>query len=102
LKVLEDRNGNLIEPDTLALEKLKQLFNKRIRIEDSVWDQETSDFIEKIQQRRNAIHAYKNRDIGSFDDFYESVRNYLKFLRNINGRLPYPQEPDIYDYDFPF
>jgi len=48
----------------------------------------------RIQQRRNAIHAYKDREIGNHDEFLLDVKTYLKFLRYINERLPYPD--DIY------
>ncbi len=44
--------------------------------------------------RRNAIHAHKDRDIGTHDEFQNDVRNYLNFLRYINSRLPYPD--DVY------
>jgi len=83
------KNEDLIEPDTLKLEQMRILFKK------SVWVKGVEDWdawILKIQQRRNAVHAYKNRDIGTFDEFYVDVRKYLEFLQNINNRLPYPDE----------
>ena len=83
------KKGELQDPDVLQLESLRQFFKKKI------WDKEPWDnWIQKIQQRRNAIHAYKDRDIGSHDEFLDDVRNYLKFLRYINSRLPYPD--DVY------
>ncbi len=83
------KNEDLIEPDTLKLEQMRILFKK------SVWVKGVEDWdawILKIQQRRNAVHAYKNRDIGTFNEFYVDVRKYLEFLQNINDRLPYPDE----------
>ena len=79
--------GELIDPDSLQLEHMRQFFRKRIwRIGDEDWDT----WILKIQQRRNAVHAFKNRDIGTFDEFFVDVQRYLEFLRYINDRLPYP------------
>jgi len=63
---------------------MRQFFKKKI------WDEDWDKWVEHIQQRRNAIHAYKHRDIGSHDEFLSDIRIYLRFLRYINYRLPYP------------
>ncbi|MBP2132630.1 hypothetical protein J2128_000551 [Methanomicrobium sp. W14] len=79
--------GDLIDPDSLSLDKLREFFKKKIWVKDGDdWDT----WILKIQRRRNAIHAYKNRDIGTFEEFYYDVRVYLKFLLRINNQLLYP------------
>jgi hypothetical protein len=81
------KKGDLIDPDSLQLEQMRQFFRNGVwRKEDEDWNS----WILKIQQRRTAIHAYKNRDIGTFDEFFVDVRRYLEFLRYINSRLPYP------------
>jgi transposase len=81
------KKGDLIDPDSLQLEQMRQFFRQRIwRNGDEDWDA----WIVKIQQRRNAVHTYKSRDIGTFDEFSADVRRYFKFLQYINGRLPYP------------
>lgn len=70
-----DKNDNLIEPDILILEKLRVFLAKEVYTKDirEIWKKQGSldiiDWILKIQQRRNAIHAYKNREIGNFDEF---------------------------------
>ncbi len=76
--------GKLIDPDGLQLESMRKFFKKKI------WGEEWDVWILHIQQRRNAIHAYKNRDIGTFNEFFDDVRRYLEFIRHINSRLPYP------------
>ena len=80
--------NKLQAPDGLMLEPLRKFFVKKI------WDDEWDDWVKSIQQRRNAIHAYKTREIGTNEGFMEEVRKYLEFLRYINFRLPYPD--DIY------
>jgi hypothetical protein len=80
------KKGKLIDPDGLQLESMRHFFKKRICGDE--WDA----WIQHIQQRRNAIHAYKNRDIRTFNDFFDDVRKYLEFLRYVNNRLPYPDE----------
>ena len=83
-----------VSPDELQLESLRQFFLKQdIWMEDkSLWDQ----WVQHIQQRRNAIHTYKDREIGTFDEFWEDLRQYLEFLNELEGRVPYPEEPPYY------
>lgn len=87
IEAIKEKNGNLIDPDVLYLERMRHFFKKRIwSARDYDWDT----WIQKIQQRRNAIHAYKHKDIGTFDEFFIEVRQYLIFLREINSGLSYP------------
>lgn len=78
------RKGKLQDPDGLQLEPLRQFFIKRI------WDETFDAHIQTIQQRRNAIHAFKDRNIGTKEEFSNNIRKYLNILRYINYRLPYP------------
>lgn len=80
------RQGKLQNPDGLQLEQLRQFFRKKI------WDDEFDEWVGLIQQRRNAIHAYKDREIGTKQELEDSIRKYLVMLRYINYRLPYPDE----------
>jgi hypothetical protein len=83
------KNDEIIGPDSLQFEKIRLFFKKRIwKDDDEDWDL----WLLKIQQKRNAVHAYKHREIGTFDEFFNDVRKYLEFLRYINKRLPYPGE----------
>jgi hypothetical protein len=90
VEAIKNRKGKLSDPDVLGLDKLRQFFRKRIWRKNEGWNE----WVYHIQIRRNAIHAYKHREIGTFDEFFGDVREYLKFLRYINNRLPYPD--DIY------
>ena len=82
----QNNNGELIKPDVLPLEKL------RIFCDGKIWktNKERNDWILKIQQYRNSIHAYKNRSIGTFDEFYQDLEHYLNLLIAIDERIPYP------------
>ncbi len=87
------KNNRIIDPDILNLGRLRMFFR------DGVWEKNTVEkewdkWILHIQQRRNAIHAYENRKLGSFEEYYIDLHKYLLFIRNLNNRLPYPD--DIY------
>ena len=74
-------------PDGLALEKLRTYckVQKLLGVEGDA-------LVELVQQRRNAIHAFKDRPIGDGFEFQKAMRSYLALLRTINGKLPYPDE----------
>jgi len=78
--------GEKIDPDASMLEGIRQFFVKRI------WDVGTNwnPYVKMIQQRRNAIHAFRHRDIGTFKDWTEALRLHLSFVRYTGGGLPYP------------
>ncbi|WP_054869947.1 hypothetical protein [Caloranaerobacter sp. TR13] len=85
------KGDKLIDPDVLDLERMRHFFKKRIWEENYKWDE----WVLHVQHRRNAIHAYRNREIGTFEEYYKDLRNYLLFLRYHNERFPYPDEVSI-------
>lgn len=97
-KPVKDKKGNHISPDGLMLEKLRLFYADRVFPRDAKeqWKKQGEiDWLEwvlKIQQRRNAIHAFKNKEIGNIEEFHSELQNYLIFLRKVNNALPYPDE----------
>ena len=84
------RRGALHDADGPTLDPLRQFFKKRIWVDvaSDNWDP----WIEKIQRRRNAIHAFKDHDIGTHGELLADIRHYLRFLRRISEQLPYPDD----------
>lgn len=73
--------------DRLELEEMRQYFNKHIWTDSQrPWD----DWLTKIRDRRNAIHAYEDRDIGTFEKFFAEMETYLDFLIELEGQVPEP------------
>ena len=91
---LRNRQGELQDPDGLMLNDLRIFMTKKVWTEQekAAWDW----WVLKIQQRRNTIHAYKKRELGSFEEWRGDLRAHLVFIREMNGRLPYPE----YDRDY--
>ncbi len=87
IEAFKDNKGKLIDPDGLALEKLRTFFKKK-----NLWSSDWNDYTNKVQQYRNAIHAFKDRDIGTFQEYEESLNKYLEMIRKFNLNLPYPDE----------
>lgn len=86
INALKNKKG-IQDPDILMLEELK-IFIKKNDILDIKW----IDYIEHVQQRRNAIHAFKDRNIGTYTDIRECVEQYLELLFDIKALLPYPDD----------
>lgn len=74
-------------PDVLTLELLRQFCNNRSLLTES-----QKSFVELVQCRRNAIHAFADRPIGNDVELDIAVRDYLRLLRSVNSRLPYPDD----------
>jgi hypothetical protein len=86
-KPIRDRlTGSLIDPDRSELEGLRRFFVRRIWTLGRDWNP----YVERIQRRRNAIHAFRARDIGMFADWGNELAFHLSFIRDINSQMPYP------------
>lgn len=87
--------GRQTEPDGAMFEGLRNFFKK------SIWSTEEivakDEWLTRVQSKRNAIHAYKDRELEDFDFFREQVKKYLEFLMDLLRRVPYPD--DIYGPD---
>ncbi len=88
IHAIRKKKGKLADPDGCQLQPLRQFFVKQI------WDVGTdwNPYVELVQQRRNAIHAFKHRNIGTFAEWQKTLRLHLSFVRDVGGRLPYPDE----------
>ena len=85
----QDRRGRVVPPDRLGLERLRHFLVKRDLLP------EHHDYIEDVQQRRNAIHAFEHREIGSTADFEVALRQGLKMLTDLDEYLPTPDFADL-------
>lgn len=89
------QRGQQVEPDGAMFNGLRLFFEK------SVWNdaelKEKNDWLKEIQGNRNAIHAYRDRDIDDFYSFRLNVKKYLLFLIDLLRRVPYPD--DVYGPD---
>lgn len=78
--------GKLIEPNDMRFEGLKQFSRGILWEQGSEWD----DWVGSIQQRRNAIHAFNDKDIATPQEFLNSIDKFSVFIEIIDSRFPYP------------
>ena len=78
-----NRNG-IIEPNDLSFDLLKQ-YSRGILYElNDDWEK----WVDSIQRKRNAIHSFNYREIGTAEDFYDDVEKLFDFIDLITDRLP--------------
>lgn len=75
----------LLDPDGLALDTLIDYVQKA-----SLFTPDEIDLCKLVQSRRNAIHAFKDRPIGTGLELHTAIKKYLSMLRSTAHILPYP------------
>lgn len=82
------KKGELVEAPDAMMEQLRVFFRDVFWLpaESQQWDS----WVLNVQRRRNAVHSFTDRDLGTHAEFLADVRVYLAFLAAINERLPYP------------
>jgi hypothetical protein len=90
-------SGAELEPDDLRFARMCGFFEKVVWTGSNV--ERFSRWVNMVRQRRNAIHAYRDCDIGTFNDFHKSVVKYRQFLLDCEGTVPYPDEQYAYPSD---
>lgn len=83
----KDHKGKVIDVTHLRFDQLKSLM-----FEIDLINQDCHDWIQEVQQFRNTIHIFKDKKIGTKEDFEKSLRRYLALLEHINNSLPYPDD----------
>jgi len=87
-ETIKGKGGTTLDPDGVMLEQLRVFFRKNIWYPEEDWDA----WILLVQQRRNAIHAFKAKTIGTSDEVHGALKKLLVFVRRINAQLPYPDD----------
>jgi len=84
------RFGNFIGPEEATLEQLRVLYLTHCVWYDDAERRKWDPWLAEIRDRRNAVHAYRDRDIGTYDDLYLAIERYLDLINTLDGRVPYP------------
>lgn len=85
-RAFRKKSGKLVNPNKIKFEGLKNFSTGILWEKGDDWFK----WVEDIQYKRNAIHAFNNRDIGNELDLYKDIIKLYNFILRINGRLPYP------------
>lgn len=89
------KGNKTVEPGKTMLQQLKEFSIGKLWEKGDHW----YIWVEKIQQRRNSIHAFNYRNIGDSQDFFEDLKKYKTFIEFVNNRFPpAPSEAEYYFY----
>jgi hypothetical protein len=80
--------GCELGPDELWFLKLCQFFREHVWVPEQV--DKWHSWCDKIRRRRNAIHAYEKRDLGTWAEFYLDVRRLRDLLQELEMGIPEP------------
>ncbi|MBW9171198.1 hypothetical protein K2F43_08240 [Clostridium estertheticum] len=80
----KDTKGNIREPNELSFELLKQSSRTILWETNDDWDL----WVGSVQSKRNAIHAFNDKEIGTPILFMEDLDKLMEFIKLICGRLP--------------
>ncbi|MQV12178.1 hypothetical protein GHL01_00265 [Sinorhizobium meliloti] len=90
IRAIEQKGANQGQPyppSSIQFEKIRQLLSRR-----EIFPVDDLTFIGLVQARRNAIHAFNNREIGDAVEFRSAVATYRIFIAELATRLPYPDD----------
>ncbi|MBY5720588.1 hypothetical protein HFO33_29030 [Rhizobium leguminosarum] len=90
INAIEQRGANQGQPyppSSIQFEKIRQLLGRR-----EIFPADDLAFIGLVQARRNAIHAFNNREIGNASEFRSAAATYRGFIAELATRLPYPDD----------
>jgi hypothetical protein len=86
-KTWHNKKQKLIDPDGLVLDTLIDYVEKA-----ELFAPEEIELCKFVQARRNAIHAFKDRPIGTGLELHRAIKKYLTMLRSTAQGLPYPDD----------
>jgi hypothetical protein len=81
----DHKKQKAFSPDGLTLQPLKIFVKQHSLIGD-----DGNALVDLVQERRNTIHAFKDKPLGDGLEFQAAVRGYLVLLRSVSERFPYP------------
>lgn len=79
------RRNNIVSPERIGFDDLIRLYIMK-------GDSSFEDYLRRIQYRGNAIHHFRDRDIGCQNELILDIKKYKDFLLTVNSQLPYPDE----------
>lgn len=82
---ITNTKGKMIEPEKASFDNLKEFSSGKL------WDDVNSSeysWVDSVQHKRNSIHSFMFRDIGTPQDFLEDVDHLYDFVDNVLSHLP--------------
>lgn len=91
---ITNNKGKMIEPEKASFDNLKEFSSGKL------WDDVNSPeyaWVDSVQHKRNAIHSFRYRDIGTPQEFLNDIDHLYDFVDNVISHFP-PLEDYIEAY----
>ncbi|SHJ36436.1 hypothetical protein [Parasporobacterium paucivorans] len=91
---ITNKKGKMIEPEKASFDNLKDFSSGKL------WNDENSPeyaWVNSVQHKRNAIHSFRYRDIGTPLEFLDDIDHLYDFVDNVLSHFP-PLEDYIESY----
>ncbi len=82
---ITNSKGKMIRLEKASFDALKDFSSGKL------WDDEKSleyAWVDSVQHKRNAIHSFRYRDIGTPQDFLDDINHLYDFVDNVLSHLP--------------
>lgn len=79
-----------MDPNRLSFEEMTRFYQQHVWVDGQWWDE----WLTKVRGRRNAVHAFNHRELGTWDEFWQAVVRYREFIDELDARVPYPEAGD--------
>ncbi len=87
---MQSKKGFDLDPNRLTFGEMTRFYCQHIWVEDEEWD----DGVTLVRERRNAVHAFNHRELGTWDEFWQAVARYRESVDDLDSRVPYPDASD--------
>lgn len=82
---ITNNKGKMIEPEKASFNDLKDFSCGKL------WDDKNSQeyvWVDSVQHKRNAIHSFRYRDIGTTLEFLDDINHLYSFVDNVLSHFP--------------
>ncbi len=87
---MQSRKGFDLDPNRLTFEEMTRFYRQHVWATGEEWDE----WVTLVRDRRNAVHAFNHRELGTWDEFWQAVARYREFVDDLDARVPYPDASD--------
>ena len=82
---ITDKKGKMIAPEKASFDNLKDFSSGKLWVDVSSPEYA---WVDSVQHKRNSIHSFRYRDIGTPQDFLDDIDHLYAFADNILSHLP--------------
>lgn len=82
---VRNSKGKKIKPEKIRFDVLRKYYKNNILVKSGG---KFNDWIQSIQTKRNAIHAFNYKEIGTNQELQNDFNSYLDFIEYLINRMP--------------